>query len=159
VRQRAFRGLSRETAPAYSPPERHRICLLGPSPWTSIFCHGPGASSGLHSPNMRTKSTYSVAIARTPASGLIVFRLALAPVCALAQQQALGASSTNTGLELEEVVVAAQKRTERLQDVPVPVTAVTADALLDQNELRAQDFFSSVPGLDLAATPGAWISS
>jgi len=79
----------------------------------------------------------------------MVLGLTLAPVSTFAQQEAVGDSSTSTGLQLEEVVVTAQKRSERLQDVPVPVTAVTAEALLEQNQLRAQDFFSSVPGLDL----------
>ncbi|MDB6009722.1 MAG: TonB-dependent receptor [Gammaproteobacteria bacterium] len=50
---------------------------------------------------------------------------------------------------LSEVVVSAQKRDERLQDVPVPVTAVSASALVDANQLRLQDYYSSVPGLDL----------
>jgi iron complex outermembrane receptor protein len=46
-------------------------------------------------------------------------------------------------------VVTAQKRTERLQDVPVPVTAINASALVEQNQLRLQDYFASVPGLSL----------
>lgn len=50
---------------------------------------------------------------------------------------------------LEEVVVTAQKQTERLQDVPVPVTVVSANALADQNQLRMQDYYTSVPGLNL----------
>src|SRR5579872_218385 len=51
--------------------------------------------------------------------------------------------------ELEEVLVTAQKRTERLQDVPVPVTAISADALLESNHLQLQDYYTSVPGLSL----------
>ncbi|BAV63335.1 TonB-dependent receptor [Sphingobium cloacae] len=49
----------------------------------------------------------------------------------------------------DEIIVTAQKREERLKDVPVPVTAVTSDALLSQNQTRAQDFFSNVPGVNL----------
>lgn len=48
---------------------------------------------------------------------------------------------------LEEVVVTAQKREERLQDVPVPVTAISGQTLVDSNQLRLQDYFSHVPGL------------
>jgi len=51
--------------------------------------------------------------------------------------------------QLEEVVVTTQKREERLQDVPVPVTAVTAAALAEHNEFQLQDYYSSVPGLSL----------
>jgi len=48
---------------------------------------------------------------------------------------------------LQEVIVTAQKRAERLQDVPVPVAAISAAKLRDSNQLRLQDFYSSVPGL------------
>ncbi len=51
--------------------------------------------------------------------------------------------------KLEEIVVTAQKRFERLQDVPVPVTAISADSLVSNNQLRLQDYYSSVPGLNL----------
>lgn len=50
---------------------------------------------------------------------------------------------------LNEVVVTAQKRTERLQDVPIPVTAVSADSLVDSNLLRLEDYYTSIPGLSI----------
>jgi iron complex outermembrane receptor protein len=50
--------------------------------------------------------------------------------------------------QLEQVVVTAQKREERLQDVPVPVTAISADTLVENNQLRLQDYFAEVPGLN-----------
>jgi iron complex outermembrane recepter protein len=51
---------------------------------------------------------------------------------------------------IEEIVVTAQKRgEERLQDVPIPVTAIDADALLDSNQTRIQDYYTKVPGLSL----------
>ncbi|MGH3428922.1 MAG: TonB-dependent receptor plug domain-containing protein, partial [Mycobacteriales bacterium] len=53
---------------------------------------------------------------------------------------------------LEEVVVTAQKRAERLQDVPVPVTALSADNLAANNQVRLQDYYASVPGLGLASS-------
>src|SRR5439155_290586 len=43
----------------------------------------------------------------------------------------------------------AQKRDERLQDVPVPVTAISADSLVNSNQLRLQDYYASIPGLSL----------
>ena len=48
---------------------------------------------------------------------------------------------------LTEIIVTAQKRSERLQDVPVPVTALSADTLSDSNQVRLQDYYASVPGL------------
>ena len=52
-------------------------------------------------------------------------------------------------VQLEEVLVTAQKREERLQDVPVPVTALSPDTLVDSNQLRLQDYYTSVPGLSV----------
>jgi iron complex outermembrane recepter protein len=49
----------------------------------------------------------------------------------------------------DEVIVTAQKRTERLQDVPVFVTAMNADALVDSNQLWLQDYYTSVPGFNV----------
>ncbi len=54
---------------------------------------------------------------------------------------------------LEEIVVTAQKRAERLQDVPVPVTAISGASLVSTHQLRIQDYSSSIPGLSVA--PGA----
>jgi iron complex outermembrane receptor protein len=56
-------------------------------------------------------------------------------------------ATTDQSESLSEIVVTAEKREERLQDVPVPVTAINADTLLENNQLRLQDYFSSVPGL------------
>lgn len=46
------------------------------------------------------------------------------------------------------VVVTAQKRTERLQDVPVPVAVVDAKEIAESHQLRLQDYYSTVPGLN-----------
>lgn len=49
----------------------------------------------------------------------------------------------------QDIVVTAQKREERLQEVPVPVTAVRAESLVNSNQLRLQDYFARIPGLAL----------
>ncbi len=51
--------------------------------------------------------------------------------------------------KVDEIIVTAQKRVERLQDVPVPVTAIDAEALADSNQLRLQDYYNKIPGLSL----------
>jgi iron complex outermembrane recepter protein len=53
----------------------------------------------------------------------------------------------NSQTSLQEIIVTAQKRQERLQDVPVPVTSLSGSALADSNQLRLQDFYETVPGL------------
>jgi iron complex outermembrane receptor protein len=48
---------------------------------------------------------------------------------------------------LEEVTVTAQRRTERLQDVPVAVTAISGSQLIDRGVREAGDIVDAVPNL------------
>lgn len=48
-----------------------------------------------------------------------------------------------------EIIVTAQKREERLKDVPVPVSAIGGDDLLAQNQTKAEELFATVPGVNL----------
>lgn len=63
---------------------------------------------------------------------------------------------TQTSLDqtggLEEVVVTAQKRQERLQDVPLSLSVVSAQSLLDTNQVRLSDWYTSVVGLSIDPT-------
>ncbi len=59
------------------------------------------------------------------------------------------ADTTDSSVELQEVIVTSQKREERLQDVPIPVTAITASNLADESHYSLQDYYSQVPGLSL----------
>ena len=59
------------------------------------------------------------------------------------------ASPLPSDTTLEKIVVTAQKRSERLLDVPVPVTVLSPDALTSTNEVRLQDFYTQVPNLNL----------
>jgi iron complex outermembrane receptor protein len=51
--------------------------------------------------------------------------------------------------QLTEVVVTAQKKSESLLSVPVPVSVVSADALVNSNQFRMQDYYTKIPGLAL----------
>lgn len=53
-----------------------------------------------------------------------------------------------------DIVVTAQKREERLQDVPVPVTVVSGAALSNTNQVKLQDYFNRVPSLSVS--PGSF---
>lgn len=56
---------------------------------------------------------------------------------------------------LEEVIVTAQKKTERLQDVPVSISVLDSGVLERQQVVRMQDYFTQVPGLSVSpATSG-----
>ncbi len=51
---------------------------------------------------------------------------------------------------LSEIVVTAQKRAQRLEDVPMAVSALPAEELLNRNQPKIEDYFYSVPGLSLS---------
>jgi iron complex outermembrane receptor protein len=53
--------------------------------------------------------------------------------------------------DAQEIVVTAQKRSERILDVPIPVSVISATALIQQNKVRLQDYFDSIPGLNYTA--------
>jgi len=87
--------------------------------------------------------------------------LAAASVSASAEASSAAGVSDSAPSEhrsdMQEVLVTAQKREERLQDVPIPVTAINTDALVSSNQLRLQDYYTQIPGLSVtpADTRGA----
>lgn len=72
----------------------------------------------------------------------------LAVAAAAVAPQALAASADTTD-SIHEIIVTAEKKSERLQDVPIPVTEVDADTLVETNQVRIQDFYTAFPGLNL----------
>jgi len=78
--------------------------------------------------------------------------LVLAPIAAVPAAQADQAAETQTqpaATALQEIVVTAQKRTEKLHDVPMGVTAVTTDELQKQQLVDFADLEAKVPGLSV----------
>ena len=77
---------------------------------------------------------------------------------ALAVASALGSASialaqeatSSNASSLQEVVVTAQKREEKLHDVPMGVTAITQDSLSNERLLDFADLESKIPGLSVA---------
>jgi outer membrane receptor protein involved in Fe transport len=70
-----------------------------------------------------------------------------------------GVASTGLGdlygnVPLDEVIVLAQKRSEQLLTVPVPVTVLEASDLENYNQLRFQDYFQKIPGVSIAPSEG-----
>src|SRR5580658_3193173 len=66
------------------------------------------------------------------------------------------AQSTDTqGQGLEEVVVTAQRRTENLQNVPIAITALTAETLTELNVQTLEDYVKYLPNVTTAGVgPG-----
>lgn len=73
---------------------------------------------------------------------------ALLPVLSNAQQ-------TTSGTGLEEVVVTAQRRAEKLQDVPIAITALTARQLEARGITSIDSLNSMAPNLQVSYTPGS----
>src|ERR1700739_377663 len=74
-----------------------------------------------------------------PLLRVIAFSFAGFPICGLTQE----ASSTG----LVEVVVTAERRSEKLQDVPVAVTARSASDLVSRGVRQAGELVAAVPNL------------
>lgn len=91
--------------------------------------------------NARTVSIRSAEVDRLPSPAATAFQPA---------GNALVSSASTDTSTLAEVVVTAQKREERLEDVPVPISAIAADTLAEQNQVRLQDYYTSVPGLNVS---------
>jgi iron complex outermembrane recepter protein len=83
-------------------------------------------------------------------SSVTSFILASAAVAAAPGVQAQESTQSQASARtLQEVVVTAQKREEKLHDVPMGVTAITTDELLKQQLVSLEDLQSKVPGLSL----------
>ena len=65
---------------------------------------------------------------------------------------ARGQQQESQALELQEVVVTAEKRVERLQDVPMSVVVVSGDQLTATQATTLQDVVDNVPGLQLISS-------
>lgn len=92
---------------------------------------------------MTSPTQRALRLSCVPFSGAAL--LALIPATAWAQSLPAEEEATISN----EIIVTAQKREERLKDVPVPVSAVGAADLIAQNQTKAQEFFASVPGVNL----------
>jgi iron complex outermembrane receptor protein len=79
-------------------------------------------------------------------------------VCAVAAP-AYAQTSSDDGTQVEELLVTARKREERLRDVPVAATALSAEDIRDQGGLlNAQALLSNSPGVNFANTANALTS-
>jgi iron complex outermembrane receptor protein len=64
---------------------------------------------------------------------------------------ATNAFAQSTGVE--EVLVSAQKRTERIQDVPMAISAISGQALENRKIEGAADLQGAIPNLNVVAAP------
>src|SRR3546814_9135765 len=76
--------------------------------------------------------------------------LLLAGVAAAAMPAAVAAQQTDDGAS-GDIIVTAQRQEQRLQDVPISVTAFGAEQLRDNNIETVQDIATRTPGLAISA--------
>jgi len=80
---------------------------------------------------------------------------ALAPGMALAQAPAgNGAGSVADNDGIAEIIVTAQRRSERLENVPISITAATADMLTARGVNSMREMISAAPSVTLVAVAG-----
>lgn len=80
------------------------------------------------------------------------FRLAAADVASTAE---IAAARGAESVKLEEIVVTATKREQRLQDVPISIAAVTADDIDRRGLIGAADYLRGIPGVSqMDGAPG-----
>jgi iron complex outermembrane receptor protein len=84
------------------------------------------------------------------ACGVILFGLTLASAPAESQEMTSANTSPSAGDQLEEIVIQARLRDERLIDVPAAVTALSAASMADKGIESVRDIGQYVPGLNVA---------
>jgi len=118
----------------------------------------PALVEGLNAPVLRASLTLDAAMKALLAGTRLEFEAVDANTVLLksasspaAPRETSAVPDPSPVVELEEVLVTAQKRSERLEDVPVPVTVIGTEALTEQNLLRIEDYYASVPGLSFSS--------
>jgi iron complex outermembrane recepter protein len=76
--------------------------------------------------------------------------IAVMPAVAAAQSGADSADNASEG----EIIVTARRTEERLRDVPISITAVTAESMQQRGIQRVDDLITAVPSLKTNATSG-----
>ena len=154
-------------------PLADSLRAIGSQTHTNIL-FDPPLVAGREAPALKADVTPQQALSRLLSGTGIEFDYLSETTVVLAAQSALGAGSgTTNGLKVsarhavgvaamdrrassmeavapEEVLVTAQKKDERLLDVPVPMTVIDAQSLTSNNQFHLQDYYASVPGLTLA---------
>jgi len=97
-------------------------------------------------------SPVALASAIVMSAGPALAQSAAAELQGVEPKQAAAPGDSSAETALGEVVVTARRRAERLQDVPVAVTAVSGAALKEQNIVQVQQLQRTVPGLTIQSS-------
>jgi len=139
----ALRILLRGTGFTFKQVNDHTVAVMAPGAGAAI---APSGSAPMQSSTL--DGAHNTKEGKRNSSD--TFRLAQA-----AQGQAASAVSVGSGTtgekpgDLEEVLVTAQKKVENILSVPVPVTVIDTNALIQSNQVSLEDYYSEVPGLNV----------
>ncbi len=84
----------------------------------------------------------------------IIFKRTLMAITVTSAMGISGQASAQKG-GLEEIIVTAQKREESNQEVPLSITALSADTLVKQGITNTGDLMGKIPGVGGMEAPGA----
>jgi len=122
----------------------------------ALWRRGDGAAGPEERPSNRGKSmTRAISrrrkLSATATLGSVSLFAALVPAAASAQRGVAALPAAEGVATLGEVIVTAQRREERLQDVPIAVTALTGEQIQNQRIESLQDVSRVTPGLLVSA--------
>ena len=98
---------------------------------------------------MRATDATHQGFLRLAIGGLLSAAIMLGPATAMADAAAGPQAGAAKGDSLEEIIVTAQRREQRLQDVGISVTALSGDTLASLGVVNASDLTQFVPSLKL----------
>lgn len=89
-------------------------------------------------------------------ASLLLASVAMVPNAAWAQTagEEAQAATSDADSQSSDIIVTAQRRSERLQDVPIAISALGADALETRGIATAEDLQGAVPGLSITGFAG-----
>jgi outer membrane receptor protein involved in Fe transport len=82
-------------------------------------------------------------------TGKLISRCALAAFVAAPGLALAQATQGKAPTSIEEITVTAQKRTERLIDVPLSITAFSGQSIVDSGAVQLSDFIQTAPGVGI----------
>ena len=82
-------------------------------------------------------------------TGKLISRCALAAFVAAPGLALAQATQGQAPTSIEEITVTAQKRTERLIDVPLSITAFSGQSIVDSGAVQLSDFIQTAPGVGI----------
>ena len=137
-RQRGRRGI---------PSEHDRCGLVDVRESQTALHRGVDAQNSSNEQGLRALALRIIATPNTRKVAMNCKGMSLAVAIALQAGAPATAHSQIPGGQLEEIIVTAQKRVESVQEIPIAISAFTAEALTDLRILRGDDLVRFTPNL------------